>query len=314
MQPVASATAQPFDPPLGELIADYAQSLRADRHSVRTIDWYLAFLHEFRSFAERPGESASLRQLTTPIVRRWLVMLESGPTPPAPASLAGRVRTLRAFAAWVQREYDLEQPPLRRLKTPRVPRTLIHSLRSADVVALLTAARQGSLGERDAALITFVLDTGVRVSELAGMRIGDLDFENAVCRVIGKGSKERRVPVGRRARREVRRYLGQRRHAPATAPLFASEQGEPLTRWGIQKIVRRAAKRADLQMRCSPHILRHTFARAFLTNGGDVFALQRILGHSPASLDITRRYVELLDEDLREVHRRASPMDQWPMR
>ena len=90
-----------------------------------------------------------------------------------------------------------------------------------------------------------------------------------------------------------------------------AEHGEPLTRWGIQKIVRRVAQRAGLQTRCSPHILRHTFARAFLTNGGDVFSLQRILGHSPASLDITQRYVELLDEDLREVHRRASPMDQW---
>lgn len=166
-------------------------------------------------------------------------------------------------------------------------------------------------GDRDAALITFVLDTGVRVSEVAGLRMGDVDFENAVCRVVGKGSKERRVPVGRRARRELRRYLAQRRRPPPDAPLFMAEHGEPLTRWGIQKIVRRVAQRAGLQTRCSPHILRHTFARAFLTNGGDVFSLQRILGHSPASLDITQRYVELLDEDLREVHRRASPMDQW---
>lgn len=314
MQPVPSAAAQAFDPPLGELMADYEQSLRADRHSVRTIDWYLAFLRDFCSFAERPGESASLRHLSTPIVRRWLVALESRPRPPAPSSLAGRVRTLRAFAAWVQREYDLEQHPLRRLKTPRVPRTLIHSLRGADVDALLAAARQGSLGERDAALITFVLDTGVRVSEVASLRIGDVDFENAVCRVVGKGSKERRVPVGRLARRELRRYLARRRRPPGDAPLFMAEHGEPLTRWGIQKLVHRVAQRAGLQTRCSPHVLRHTFARAFLTNGGDVFALQRILGHSPASLNITQRYVELLDEDLREVHRRASPMDQWRSR
>lgn len=131
MQPVPSAAQQPFDPPLGELIADYEQSLRADRHSMRTIDWYLAFLREFCSFAQRPSESASLRHLSTPIVRRWLVALESRAIPPAPSSLAGRVRTLRAFAAWVQREYDLEQHPLRRLKTPRVPRTIIHSLRDA---------------------------------------------------------------------------------------------------------------------------------------------------------------------------------------
>lgn len=97
MQPVPSAAPQPFDPPLGELIADYEQSLRADRHSVRTIDWYLAFLREFCSFAERPSESASLRHLSTPIVRRWLVALESRPIPQhRPASPAESVPCARS--------------------------------------------------------------------------------------------------------------------------------------------------------------------------------------------------------------------------
>jgi len=102
MQPVPLAAPQPFDPPLGELIADYEQSLRADRHSVRTIDWYLAFLRESCSFAERPSESASLRHLSTPVVRRWLVALESRPNTPStvqprrPSPYPARVRRVGA--------------------------------------------------------------------------------------------------------------------------------------------------------------------------------------------------------------------------
>ena len=86
--------------------------------------------------------------------------------------------------------------------------------------------------------------------------------------------------------------------------------GQGLTAHGIRQFFRRLAARGALSTRCSPHVLRHTFARSFLQNGGDVFSLQRILGHSPASLQVTRRYVDLLDDDLRSVHRNASPVDR----
>lgn len=298
-----------FDPALDELIADYEQALRAEGRSPRTIEWYEMFLREFCRFAGRAGRTLTLDDLSPPVARRWLVALRSRPKPPAPASLAGRVRSLRAFGSWIQSEFELDRHPLQGLKTPRVPRTLIHSLRDSDVRALLAAAGQGPCGDRDAALLLVMLDSGIRLSEVSGLHVADVDFENGYCQVMGKGSKERRVPLGRSARRALRRIVLARGHVAASAPLFIAATGEPLSRSGVQKIVRRAADRAGLEVRCSPHILRHTFARSFLANGGDVFSLQRILGHSPASLDVTRRYVELLDEDLREVHRRASPMD-----
>ena len=299
----------PFDPALGELVADYEQALRAEGRSPRTIDWYGMFLREFCRFAGRDGHPTRLHDLCAPVARRWLVALRARPRPPAPASLAGRVRSLRAFASWVQSEFELDRHPLQGLKTPRVPHTLIHSLRDPDVRALLAAAGQGPFGDRDTAVLLVMLDSGMRLSELVGLQVGSVDFEDGYCQVMGKGSKERRVPLGRSARRAVRRTLLARGRVAAGVALFIADNGEPLTGSGVQKIVRRAALRAGLEVRCSPHILRHTFARSFLANGGDVFSLQRILGHSPASLAVTQRYVELLDEDLREVHRRASPMD-----
>jgi site-specific recombinase XerD len=300
---------QPFNPVLHDLIADYAEALRAEGRSPRTIAWYGMFLREFCQFASRADRRPRLYDLSAPVARRWLVALRSRPRPPAPASLAGRVRSLRAFASWLKSEFDLDRHPLQGLKTPRVPHTLIHSLRDSDVRALLTAAGQGRFGERDTAVLLVLLDSGIRLSELTGLHVGHVDFENGHCRVMGKGAKERRVPIGRSARRALRRTLLARGRLASDAALFVADRGGPLTASGVQKIVRRAAQRAGLEVRCSPHVLRHTFARSFLANGGDVFSLQRILGHSPASLDVTRRYVELLDEDLREVHRRASPMD-----
>jgi len=97
-------------------------------------------------------------------------------------------------------------------------------------------------------------------------------------------------------------------HTPAALPLRQS--GDRLTARGLYQLVHRLASRTELQTRCSPHVLRHTFARSFLMNGGDVFSLQRILGHSPSSIQATRRYVALLDDDLRAVHRLASPADR----
>lgn len=310
MKALASTRATwPLSLPLDEVVSDYLESLRAAGRSPRTIEWYGGFLAEFLQFADRSNGQVTLEQLTPPAVRRWLVALQARPQPPAPASLAGRVRTLKAFGAWVASEYDLVVHPLRGVRTPSVPQVLVRSLRESEVVRLLeTAETRSRIPERDAAIILLIVDTGLRVSEVVRLNIADVDFEVGRCRVFGKGAKERLVPIGRRARRALRRSIAARRQPAPDAPLFLGRDGQRLTIGGLQKLIRRLA-RASLDVRCSPHVLRHTFARSFLTNGGDVFSLQRILGHSPTSLDVTRRYVQLLDEDLREAHRRASPVD-----
>ena len=136
--------------------------------------------------------------------------------------------------------------------------------------------------QRDFALILLMIDTGMRLSEVASLNLADVDLIEGRCRVIGKGSRERLVPIGRRTRKALRAWTSVRRPSPAAnSPLFVAPRGSRLSARGIHQLVRRLARRAGIETRCSPHVLRLTFARAFLTNGGDVFSLQRILGHSP---------------------------------
>ena len=312
-----SITEVPLEPGLdslrlSELVDEYRVALKVAGRSPRTISWYGDHLAEFIRFLERSGDRATLAELRPPVVRRWLVALGAHRDRPlAPSSIAGRVRTLHAFGSWLEREFDLPNNPLRGVPVPRVPDQLVRSLREPEIRALLAAIEGGSeQPDRDRALVLLLLDTGIRLSEAAGMTVHDLDLIEGRCRVMGKGAKERVVPVGRKARRAVRQMLVKRGNPVASAPLFAGADGRPLAPHGIQQVMRRLSERADISVRCSPHILRHTFARSFLQNGGDVFSLQRILGHSPSSLQVTRRYVDLLDDDLREIHRNASPVDR----
>ena len=297
---------------LVDVIAEYLAALKVAGRSPRTIEWYGDLLQEFVAFVERDGDRATLADLASAQVRRWLLALQGRHVRPlAPSSLAGRVRTVRAFGTWATAEFDLSANPVRGVPVPRVPDVLIPSLREADLRELLRAVDEGSAQpERDRAIVLLLLDTGIRLSEAAGLRVRDVDLVEGRCRVLGKGDRERNVPIGRKTRQALRRTLATRRQVGADQALFVGPDGRPLAAHAIQQLFRRLSGRVNLSVRCSPHVLRHTFARSFLQNGGDVFSLQRILGHSPSSLQVTRRYVDLLDDDLRAVHRNASPVDR----
>jgi integrase/recombinase XerD len=296
---------------LRTVIAEYRDALRVAGRSPRTIRWYGDLLEEFVRFVERDGGPASLDDLRPAVVRRWLLAAQAARSVPlAPASLAGRVRTLRAFGSWVTREFELPASPLAGLPVPRVPQVLVASLREDDLRALLRATETSAHPERDRAIVLLLLDTGLRLAEAAGLRVGDVDLVEGRVTVMGKGARQRMVPIGRRTRQALRRILAPRGQVEAGAPLFLATDGGALTAHGFQQVFRRLARRERLSVRCSPHVLRHTFARSFLRNGGDVFSLQRILGHSPRSLQVTRRYLDLDDDDLRAVHRSVSPVDR----
>ena len=296
---------------LRTVIAEYRDALRVAGRSPRTIRWYGDLLEEFVRFVERDGGPASLDDLRPAVVRRWLLAAQASRSVPlAPASLAGRVRTVRAFGSWVTREFELLASPLAGLPVPRVPQVLVASLREDDLRALLRATETSAHPERDRAIVLLLLDTGLRLAEAAGLRVGDVDLVEGRATVMGKGARQRMVPIGRRTRQALRRILAPRGQVETGDPLFLATDGGALTAHGVQQVFRRLARRERLSVRCSPHVLRHTFARSFLRNGGDVFSLQRILGHSPRSLQVTRRYLDLDDDDLRAVHRSVSPVDR----
>jgi site-specific recombinase XerD len=216
---------------------------------------------------------------------------------------------LRSFFNWLVGEGLLETSPLAALSPPQARPDQIQPFTREQVEALLLAARRASYPQRDEAILLFLLDTGVRASELCTIKMNDVDLFSCRAQVLGKGNKRRSVYFGRRCARALRTYL-RREYRTPDYPLFTTERGEAaLTRSGLLQIIHKMGKRAGIQVtRCSPHTFRHTFAVEFLRAGGNVFSLQQLLGHT--GLQITQRYVALAQADIQTQHRQFSPGDR----
>jgi len=222
------------------------------------------------------------------------------------------LRSLRIFFTWLVSEDIIESNPFDRVKIPRPPRKVIPTFSDSQIQQLLTAIdAKTAEGFRDYIIILALLDTGLRVSELCSLKLGNLWLDEGMLKVVGKGNKERLIPIGKQVQRLLWRYINRYRPEPAMANydfLFLTREGNPLTKDRVEKIMTCYVRKAELKgVRCSPHTLRHTAAMKFLRNGGDVFSLQRMLGH--VSLEMTRRYCELADIDVKRAHMTASPVD-----
>jgi site-specific recombinase XerD len=280
---------------LSTAIEHFLVAKAAEGASPKTLDWYRMVLGR----AGRDlGPDRPLDSLTPPQMRSWLLHLRESLSP---ISVAGYVRGVKAFGNWCAAEELADGRSLRTLRRPLVPHKLVQPLDDATVRRMLDAA-----SVRDRAIVLLMLDTGLRLSEVATLRASDLRPDGSV-KVMGKGSRERVVPVGNAARQAMLRYLRQRVVRDPAEPIFCSRSGGRLGARGVQQVFGRLKARAGIPGRCSPHSLRHTFARSYLVNGGDAFSLQRILGHT--TLDMVKRYVALVDADLAARHRTASPAD-----
>jgi integrase/recombinase XerC/integrase/recombinase XerD len=235
-----------------------------------------------------------------------------------PSTVQSYFRILRAFCNFCVEEGLLAETPLRNVKTPRVPQDQVQPFSSEQVQLLVDGARRSCFPDRDVLIALLLVDTGMRVSELCSLTIGDIDRGSGELVVLGKGGKRRRVYMGIAGRRALWRYLeAERRNAPTEEPLLLSRtgnlQGAGLTVSGVQQLLRNAGKAAGIQgVRCSPHTIRHTFAVNFLRGGGNLFELQQIMGHT--DLTVLRRYVALAEADLAQAHRTASPVDRLKLR
>ena len=228
----------------------------------------------------------------------------------APTSIRRQISTLRTYFRFLVSEGHVTTDPSDRLDLPKTWRTLPDVLSRDEIEALLAAPNPDeSLAWRDRALLEIGYGTGARVSELVGLGIKDVWYDEGLIRVIGKGSKERLVPIGRRAlgatalyAREVRptldRGLGKER-------LFLNARGRPLTRVGAWGVVKRCAKSAGIDKRVTPHTLRHTFATHLLEGGADLRAVQEMLGH--ADLATTQIYTHVDRDYLLKMHKTYHP-------
>jgi integrase/recombinase XerD len=222
------------------------------------------------------------------------------------------IRSVRAFWSWLKEETVVCETPFTRVKIPKASRKIIRSFSDAQLQEFLKAiAVDTREGYRDYAMVLMFLDTGIRLSELTTLRLGDICLEERMMRVMGKGNKERMVPFGKGVQRVLWRYINHVRPEPSLIRenfLFLTADGRRLSKNRVEVRMRKYGLKAKiLGVRCSPHTFRHTAAISFLRNGGDVFSLQRLLGHS--SLEMTRRYCELADVDVQNAHATASPVD-----
>jgi integrase/recombinase XerD len=223
----------------------------------------------------------------------------------APRSVARWIVAMRGFFSHLVAEGAIKEDPSANLDAPRIWRSLPKVLSFAEVETLLAAPdRNVPQGLRDAAMLEVLYATGLRVSELIRLRLGDLHLDAGYVRCWGKGSKERVVPLGSEADAALQRYLAEGRPAflqgKRTDCLFVNRRGGAITRQGFWKIIKRYGQRAGIRTPLSPHVVRHSFATHLLENGADLRAVQIMLGH--ADISTTQIYTHINRERLRRIY------------
>jgi integrase/recombinase XerD len=228
----------------------------------------------------------------------------------SPRSVARWLVAVRGFFAWLAAAGSTGEDPAARLELPKVWKTLPKVLDGADVERLLAAPdRADARGARDAAMLEVLYATGLRASELVSLRLEDLRLDAGYLRCLGKGSKERVVPMGAEASRALAHYLASGRDVllagRRSESVFVGRRGTPLTRQGFWKLIKAHGRRAGVKAPISPHVVRHSFATHLLENGADLRVVQMLLGH--ADISTTQIYTHVNRERLKRLYRDFHP-------
>lgn len=292
---------------LGASIDGYLDYLRVERAlSAHTIAAYGRDLNKFASFCEERGIDA-VSSIGVDVVGEWLAALQTAGI--GARSAARHLSSLRGFLRFLSREGELVSDPSKLVQRPRLGRRLPRPLSVDQLLTLLDTPKPSDLrGLRDRALLSLCYAGGLRVTELLGMKLGDVDFERGIVAAFGKGRKRRLVPIAALTLRHIEDYLTQlRREHPAqhSALLFPSRTGKPYTRQMFWKLVKRTALAAGIPEHVHPHRLRHSFATHLLIGGADLRTVQALLGHSDVST--TEIYTAVSQDHLNHVHRQSHP-------
>jgi len=292
-------------PSLSQGLEAFQLSATVAGRSRQTLELYQRSVEPLIQFLGDP----ELGQITPGDLRGYLAHLQEHLNP---VTVSIRWRSIKACFNWLENEGWLKDNPIKHIATPHLPKQYPYVLSDPQVQALLRAAKKRTANWysfRDYTVILTFLDCGLRVSELIHLTLTDLNALRHSLRVIGKGSKEREVFFGQRLARVMREWLSRRTLNLPGDTLFSTRQGYPLRRYNIVRMLHQLGRQAGISgVRLSPHTLRHTFATQFIRNGGDPFALQRLLGH--ADIQTTMIYVHMAGAALREAHARASPVDR----
>ena len=297
------------------LIAHFEVHNRTEGKSPRTVEWYNEVLRLFLDWLTKSGLSTSLDQIGEPEARSFVLHLQQTPSragkPLSSHSISNRVRALRAFFSWIAKKGYTEVHVLEDMRPPKTVGRVIEPLKESEVRAILGSINTATvLGARNAALVSLMLDTGLRLSETASLKVDDVYVEDRYVKVLGKGSKERIVAFGAACQRSLVSYYMHFRVEPAHDRIinfFLGIDGYPLSPNGIKSVMVRLGRSAGVP-RLHPHLLRHTYATSFLLNGGDVFLLKQNLGHS--SLAMVENYVHIASSVAAVRSQSFSPLDR----
>jgi integrase/recombinase XerC len=297
-----------MDKALAEFLRHLALEKNASNHTVKSYREDLT--QALRFFQERLG-SLEARQLTTRSLRAYLVWLHEQGF--AKSTIARRLAAVRSWCRYMRRQGILVGNPADGLRGPRLDKKLPHFLTEDAMARLLeTPPPETWQGKRDRAILETLYSAGLRVSELTGLDLDDLDQEGAVATVRGKGKKERLAMLGPKAMKALQNWLPARqqalakrgKHTPA-GPVFVNKSGTRLTSRSVGRLLQKYLARAGLDPHASPHSLRHSFATHLLDHGADIRGVQELLGHR--SLSTTQIYTHVTTHRLQESYRKAHP-------
>jgi len=318
---------------LQKALEGFLLHLKSEGYSPSTVELYRIIIDNLSHFLSDPDVS----KITYQDLQRYMVYLQeeyvprrfgTSKKPLSGSSMQNHWKGIRCFFNWAKEEFNLKTRPDTKLKMPSNNPKVILPFYDKDIRELLKAAEYSSEVEprdrkafrmrrrtatRDTALLLLMLDTGLRCGEVSRLNIRDVNMDSGEILVAPFGNsrrktKSRAVYVGKNARRHLWRYLATRKEYETDEPLFLTEKGQRMGNNAIRCLLDDLGKKAGVQG-CHPHRFRHTFAIEFLRGGGDVFSLQRLLGH--ASLTMVQHYLALASTDVASAHKKASPGDKY---
>lgn len=288
---------------------------RTEGKSARTVGWYNEVLGLFLRWLESQGLPTALWGVGETEVRQFILHIQQKPGVKGPMSthsVANRVRALRAFFAWLDRKGYTETHLLKDLRSPKAVEQVIEPLTQEEIGELFSAINPNTaLGARNTALLSLMLDTGLRLSEVAYLKEEGVHIEEHYVKVLGKGSKERIVAFGVACQRALLHYFHHFRVEPAHTGVdsfFLTIDGYGMKPDGINSMVDRLSVSASVP-RLHPHLLRHTYATWFLLNGGDIFLLKQNLGHT--TLTMVQHYLHIASRRAAVRSQTFSPLDKF---
>lgn len=273
--------------------------------SDNTCEAYSHDLMDFLSFLEKENVE-NVRDLTEDILEKYIVFMSKSGF--AKSSLHRKTACLRSFCKYLFKEHIIEKNIIKNIKNPL---NVTHLPKACDIIdaeALLNAPSDEGFEIRDKAMLELLYGCGLRVSELINVKLEDLDTENRIIRVFGKGNKERYIPFGEIALHYINIYTDTLRgklNDRKSSYLFLTKFGKPMTRMMFWKLIKKYCRRAGLPEDISPHTLRHSFATHLLAGGADLRSIQEMLGH--ASIGTTEIYTSVSNDELKAVFRSAHP-------